>query len=104
MIKFKQILGLNMFRIFESSKKRAIFLSLFIGFLIMSIKFLAYYITGSSAILTDASESIVNVVAAAFAFYSLYLAEQPKDENHPYGHGKIEFFSAGIEGALIIIA
>ena len=104
MIKFRQILGLNMFRILENSKKRAIFLSLVVGFLIMSIKFLAYYTTGSSAILTDASESIVNVIAAAFAFYSLYLAEQPKDENHPYGHGKIEFFSSGLEGVLIMMA
>ncbi len=93
-----------MFRLFENNKKAAIILSLVIGFVIMAVKFTAYYITGSNAILTDASESIVNVVAAAFAFYSLYLAEQPKDENHPYGHGKIEFFSAGIEGALIIIA
>ena len=70
----------------------------------MLIKFLAYFITDSNAILTDASESIVNVLASAFAFYSIYISALPKDTNHPYGHGKIEFFSAFIEGLLISIA
>jgi divalent metal cation (Fe/Co/Zn/Cd) transporter len=54
--------------------------------------------------LTDAAESIVNVVASSFAFYSIYLASLPRDENHPYGHGKVEYFSVFIEGALIGIA
>lgn len=70
----------------------------------MIIKFVAYYLTYSSAILTDALESIINVVATGFAFYSIYLASLPKDLNHPYGHGKIEFFSAGLEGVLIVLA
>jgi cation diffusion facilitator family transporter len=70
----------------------------------MLIKFLAYFITDSNAILTDASESIVNVLASAFAFYSIYISALPKDTNHPYGHGKIEFFSAFIEGLLISLA
>ncbi|WP_310588002.1 cation diffusion facilitator family transporter [Runella sp. SP2] len=70
----------------------------------MSIKFAAYYLTHSNAILSDALESIINVIASAFAFYSIYLSSQPKDHDHPYGHGKIEFFSSGFEGALIIIA
>jgi cation diffusion facilitator family transporter len=70
----------------------------------MLAKFLAYFITGSNAILTDAAESIVNVLASSFAFYSIYLSTQPKDENHPYGHGKVEFFSAFVEGVLICIA
>jgi cation diffusion facilitator family transporter len=70
----------------------------------MVIKFTAYLFTHSNAILTDALESIVNVVAGAFALYSLILASWPKDENHPYGHGKIEFISASIEGILITIA
>ena len=56
------------------------------------------------AILTDAAESIVNVLASGFAFYSIYLATLPKDENHPYGHGKVEFFSVFVEGVLICIA
>ena len=70
----------------------------------MIAKFIAYYMTYSSAILTDALESIINVVASAFAFYAIYLASQPRDMNHPYGHGKIEFFSAGLEGVLIVLA
>lgn len=70
----------------------------------MAIKFLAFSITKSNAVLTDALESIINVIASGFAFYSLYLSALPKDKNHPYGHGKIEFFSAGFEGALIAFA
>lgn len=70
----------------------------------MLAKFVAYFLTNSNAILTDAAESIVNVIASAFAFYSIYLSTLPKDENHPYGHGKVEFFSAFIEGVLIAVA
>lgn len=70
----------------------------------MLAKFVAYFITNSNAILTDAAESIVNVLASGFAFYSIYLATLPKDENHPYGHGKVEFFSAFVEGVLIGVA
>lgn len=70
----------------------------------MLAKFVAYFLTNANAILTDAAESIVNVLASAFAFYSIYLATLPKDENHPYGHGKIEFFSAFVEGVLIGLA
>lgn len=70
----------------------------------MSAKFYAFYATGSTAVLTDALESIINVVAAAFAYYSVYLASQPRDLNHPYGHGKIEFFASGLEGVLILLA
>jgi cation diffusion facilitator family transporter len=74
------------------------------GLVIMALKFYGYWITGSSAILSDALESIINVVAGAFALGSLVLAAKPPDASHPYGHGKIEFFSAGFEGALIILA
>lgn len=70
----------------------------------MLAKFTAYFITSSNSILTDAAESIVNVLASAFAFYSIYVASQPRDNNHPYGHGKVEFFSVFIEGSLIGIA
>lgn len=72
--------------------------------ILMIVKFLAYYITSSNAILTDALESIINIVAGLFALYSVYYASHPKDENHPYGHGKIEYLSVGFEGALIFIA
>lgn len=71
---------------------------------LLLLKLVAYYLTNSTAILTDALESIVNVVASGFAFYSIYLSGQPRDQNHPYGHGKIEFLSSGFEGALIISA
>lgn len=70
----------------------------------MAVKFYTFYLTHSNAILTDALESIVNVVASGFAIYSINLSALPKDKNHPYGHGKIEFFSAGIEGVLILVA
>lgn len=70
----------------------------------MFAKFVAYFLTNSIAILTDAAESIVNVIASSFAFYSIYLTTQPKDKNHPYGHGKVEFFSVFLEGVLIALA
>ena len=85
-------------------QKKAILVSLCISILLMLAKFVAYFMTHSNAILTDAAESIVNVLASSFAFYSIYLATLPKDENHPYGHGKVEFFSAFVEGILIAIA
>ena len=87
-----------------NSKYHLIFASFVISTLLMIVKFIAYYFTYSSAILTDALESIINVVASGFAFYAIYVASQPRDMNHPYGHGKIEFFSAGLEGVLIILA
>lgn len=71
---------------------------------LMGLKFYAWYITDSNAILTDAFESIVNVVAGAFAMFSMMYAARPRDEDHPYGHGKIEFVSAGFEGALVLLA
>lgn len=79
-------------------------LALGIGILLMLIKFATWWITGSNAILSDALESIVNVVASGFALYSISYAARPQDLDHPYGHGKIEFLSAGLEGALIAIA
>lgn len=74
------------------------------GVVLMSIKFLAWRLTHSNTILSDALESIVNVVAGAFALYSLVLAAKPRDSDHPYGHGKVEFISAGIEGGLVVLA
>lgn len=79
-------------------------LVLAISFILMGLKFLAYYLTNSSAILTDAIESIVNILAGSFALYSLYYAAKPKDEDHPYGHGKIEFLSTGVEGGMVTLA
>ncbi|HMX04605.1 MAG TPA: cation diffusion facilitator family transporter [Chitinophagales bacterium] len=75
-----------------------------IAIILLLVKFSAYLLTHSNAILTDALESIVNVVAGAFGLYSLILASKPRDINHPYGHGKIEFISASIEGSMITLA
>ena len=85
-------------------QKRIILISLITGIVLMMAKFGAYFLTASNFVLTDAAESIVNVLASSFAFFSIYLAAQPRDENHPYGHGKVEYFSVFIEGALIGIA
>lgn len=67
-------------------------------------KFWAYYLTGSVAVLTDALESIVNVVAGFIGLYSLYVAAKPRDVDHPYGHGKAEFVSAAMEGTMVASA
>lgn len=77
---------------------------LFIAVLLFSIKIIAWWITRSVAILTDALESIVNVIAGLVGLYSLSIAYKPRDTNHPYGHGKAEFLSAAIEGTLIMLA
>lgn len=68
------------------------------------LKIFAWYITSSVAILTDALESIVNVIAGLIGVYSLYVSAKPKDYDHPYGHGKAEFLSAAVEGTLITVA
>jgi cation diffusion facilitator family transporter len=75
-----------------------------ISVLLLAVKFLAYYLTHSVAILTDAMESIVNVAAGFIGLYSLYISAKPRDVNHPYGHGKAEFLSAAVEGTLILSA
>lgn len=72
--------------------------------ILMVIKFAAYFITNSNAVLSDAFESIINVAAGTFALFSIYFASKPRDIDHPYGHGKIENISAGFEGGLILIA
>lgn len=75
-----------------------------LSILLFLVKITAYYITSSVSILSDALESIVNVIAGFIGLYSLYIAAKPKDENHPYGHGKAEFVSAAAEGSLVIAA
>jgi cation diffusion facilitator family transporter len=76
----------------------------FIGIVLFVIKLIAWYLTQSVAILTDALESTVNVIAGLIGVYSLYVSAKPKDMDHPYGHGKAEFLSAAIEGTLITVA
>jgi len=83
---------------------RAGLISLAVSVVLLAAKYQAYLLTGSTAILSDALESIVNVVAAVFAVGGLIFAGRPADRNHPYGHGKIEFFSAAFEGGLIAFA
>lgn len=83
---------------------RAAILSVVVGTILLGLKYLAYQITGSTAILSDALDSIVNVIAALFALGGLVVAGWPADRNHPYGHGKIEFFSAAFEGGMIALA
>lgn len=75
-----------------------------LGLLLFTGKLVAWGLTNSDAIFSDAMESIVNIIAGFMGLYSLYLASKPKDYDHPYGHGKIEFITAGIEGILIIFA
>jgi cation diffusion facilitator family transporter len=82
----------------------AISLSFVVGATLMAFKFYVYDITNSAAVLSDALESIINVVASGSALVAILVAAKPPDESHPYGHGKIEYFSAGFEGALIILA
>jgi cation diffusion facilitator family transporter len=79
-------------------------LSLVVGIGLLTIKFIAYFLTGSAAIFSDALESIVNVAASAVAAYALVVAHSPADKEHPYGHGKIEFLSAHFEGGMILLA
>jgi cation diffusion facilitator family transporter len=76
-------------------------LSLGVALVTLVLKFAAYRLTGSIGLLSDAVESLVNVVAAATAFFALWYSSQPADSDHPYGHEKIDFFSSGIEGGLI---
>jgi cation diffusion facilitator family transporter len=82
---------------------RAMSWSLAIAIGMVFLKMGAYFITGSAAILSDAAEAIVHVVAVLFATYSLRLSSKPADATHRYGHAKIGFFSAGVEGSLILL-
>lgn len=84
--------------------QKAALLSAGVGLAVTALKFYAAAVTGSLALYSDALESIINVVAAVGAFVALRVAARPADEDHPYGHHKAEFFSAVIEGALIVVA
>ncbi|MEX2221123.1 MAG: cation diffusion facilitator family transporter [Candidatus Rokuibacteriota bacterium] len=86
------------------ARLRAIVISLVVSLVLLAAKYQAYRLTGSTAILSDALESIVNVVAAVFAIGAMIFAGRPADRNHPYGHGKMEFLSAAFEGGLIAFA
>ena len=85
-------------------KAKALRWVLILSVFVMLIKFVAYFITLSNAILSDALESIVNIAATAFALFSVQFGSRSKDSDHPYGHGKIEYVATGFEGALIFAA
>src|SRR6056297_650160 len=78
--------------------------SIFVGFAVLGLKAVAYWMTGSVALLSDALESTVNVATAFAALIAIRIAAKPADADHPYGHHKAEFFSAVIEGVMIIVA
>lgn len=79
-------------------------LSLAAGLLMLGGKWIAYLITGSAAILSDAAESVIHVAAVAFAAFSLRLSSRPANERFLYGYERVSFFSAGFEGAMIVLA
>jgi cation diffusion facilitator family transporter len=87
-----------------TSRERFALGSIALGCLVLGLKSLAWWLTGSVALYSDALESIVNVAASAVALGALRFAARPADANHPYGHEKAEFFSAVIEGVMILIA
>jgi cation diffusion facilitator family transporter len=88
----------------QADRMRAGRLALIVGVLIFAAKLGAYSLTGSTAVFADAMESTINIVSAAMLVLALSIAARPPDPSHPYGHGKVEFVSAGIEGAAICFA
>ena len=88
----------------ESQRRWAVSLSLGVGIILLFIKMVAYLMTGSAAIFSDFLESIVHVVATGLVWWAMRVALTPPDKEHPYGHGKAEFFSVGFEGALVFMA
>ena len=78
--------------------------SIAVGCVVLALKALAWWLTGSAALFSDAAETVVNVVAASMAFAALRFSARPADANHPYGHDKAEFFAAVVEGVLIIVS
>ena len=88
----------------QQTRIRIASLSIVAGICILGLKFLAYTMSGSVALKSDAIESIVNIVAAVFALGAVIFSGKPADKEHPYGHGKIEHFSAAFEGGLISLA
>lgn len=90
--------------VLRTPQVRAAIVSVAAGLGILAFKFAAYLITGSVAILSDAAESVVNVVAANVALISLIVAVRPPDQGHQYGHGKAEYISSATEGGLIVLA
>jgi cation diffusion facilitator family transporter len=88
----------------EPRLKYPVLLSILAALVTLFLKGLAYFLTGSLGLLSESAESVINLVAAVTAFFSLWYASKPVDPSHTYGHEKIEFFSSGLEGILIVAA
>ena len=88
----------------HNHRKHAAYLSLAAALGVLTLKLIAYFLSGSVALLADAAESVVNVAAAIAVLVSIHLAAQPPDYAHPYGHDKAEYLSSAFEGALILLA
>src|SRR6478672_1097705 len=84
--------------------QRLLWLSIAAAVATISLKTAAWLLTGSVGLLSDAAESVVNLVAAIVAMLALRVAVKPADEEHAYGHAKAEYFAAGVEGSLIVVA
>ena len=89
---------------FTFSRLQVLFFSLFISISVVALKWWAYILSGSLALKTDALESVLNIAATILAIIATYQAQRPADSNHPYGHGKIEYFSSSIEGGMMLFA
>lgn len=85
-------------------RRKAAWISLIASIVVLLLKAFAYYLTNSTAVLSDALESIVNILTASIALFVIKYVAQPADKEHPYGHGKAEYFSAAFEGGLIFFA
>lgn len=88
----------------DSERKIISIVTFVIGVLLFFVKFYAYYVTHSKAVLSDAMESIVNIISAIVSIAVVYYSLKPRDEDHPYGHGKIEYFASAFEGGAILFA
>ena len=87
-----------------SANRRWMGISLLVAVILLAAKIITYLFTNSTAILSDAAESVVHLLAVVFAYYSVKVSERPADKTHPYGHSKIAFFSSGFEGLMIALA
>lgn len=88
----------------QNSKLNAAKYSLVISFIVLALKAIGFKLSGSNAIFSDALETLINILTAGTALWVISYVNKPADEDHPYGHGKVEFFSAAFEGGLIIFA
>ena len=95
---------MNIEHLSSRTRLRVAIISIVMGVLILGLKYYAYLVSGSTALKSDAIESVVNIVAAFFALGAVIFSDKPADKDHPYGHGKIEHFSAAFEGGLISLA